>query len=173
MKTTILAIWLAVCGAGRNLSAQSVPAAVPEEVRKQIRHKLDSSFVVFRDTVQGEAHEALAAVLARTLSDGQRARLRQIELQRDQSFEGDTWQELQVTEEQRDRFMALIQETQGTIKALMGDAQKGNLDETRTRVLKTRADLVSRLEALLTEAQKTRWKEILGKLMAPDEIFDR
>jgi len=216
MKITIFFICLLGSAFLRNVNAQSNAPDVPEEVRKQIRHKLDSSFVVFRDKVQEElkltteqkeklevvlpdamqflqrikalnpqqqdqelrayrpkAHEKLAAVLLATLNDGQRARLRQIELQRDQLFGADIWKELQVTEEQRNQFMTLIQETQKKIKTLMDELQKnGNIAEIQPRVLKSRADLEGQMEALLTDAQKKQWKEMLGKPMALADIFD-
>jgi hypothetical protein len=189
---------------------------IPEEARRQMRHKLDSSFVVFRDKVQEElkltkeqeskleqvlpevmqflekikgltpedqekeirtyrpkAHERLAAVIEETLNEGQRARLRQIELQRDQLFSGEIWKELQVTDEQQRQFVALIQETQLKIKSVMGELQKGgNLAEIQSTVLKSRAVLEQQLEDLLTEAQKKQWKEMLGKPMDVADIFD-
>jgi len=199
-----------------NVMAQRAPVGVPEEARKHMRHKLDSSFVVFRDKVQEElkltqeqkekleevlpdamqfferikglkpeeqekelrayrpkAHERLAGVLQETLNEGQRVRLRQIELQRDQLFEGEIWKELQITDEQQKQFMALIQQTQKKIKALMEEIQQGgNPVEIQPKVLKSRADLEGQLEALLTDAQKKQWKEMLGKPMDLADIFD-
>jgi len=195
---------------------EAVQQRVPEEVRKHIRHKLDSSFVVFRDKVQEElkltteqkeklevvlpdamqffqkiigltpeeqekelrayrpkAHEKLATLLKETLSEGQRTRLRQIELQRDQLFGGEIWKELQITDEQQKQFIPLIQQTQKKIETLMNELQKGGKrDEIRPEVLKSRADLEGRLEALLTDAQKRQWKEMLGKPMDIGDIFD-
>jgi hypothetical protein len=40
-------------GLGERLAAESVQP-VPEEARRQMRHNIDSTFVVFRDTVQAE-----------------------------------------------------------------------------------------------------------------------
>ena len=181
-----------------------------------MRHKLDSSFVVFRDKVQEElkltkeqkekledvlpdamqffrrigkltpeeqekelkayrpkAHERLSAVLRETLDDGQRTRLSQIVRQRDQLFDGETWKDLQATDGQRRQFMALIQETQEKIKTLMEELQKGGaIGEIQPKVLKCRADLEGQMEDLLTDAQKKRWKEMLGKPMALADIFD-
>jgi hypothetical protein len=195
---------------------EAVSQPVPEEARRQMRHRLDSSFVVFRDKVQEElkltkeqeskleqvlpevmqffekingltpeeqekeirayrpqAHERLAAVTEATLNEGQRARLRQIELQRDQLFGAGIWKELQITGEQQKQFMALIQENQLKITTAMGDLQKGsNLAEIQSKVLKIRADLERQLEALLTDAQKQQWKEMLGKPMDVADIFD-
>jgi hypothetical protein len=196
--------------------AEAVQQPVPEEARQHMRHKLDSSYVVFRDKVQEElkltkeqkeklevvlpdamqffqkinglspeeqekelkayrprARERLAAVLQETLNEGQRTRLHQIELQRDLLTRADVWKELQVTDEQQKQFMVLIQETQNKINALMEEIRKGgNIGEVQPKVLKSRADLEDRLEALLTDAQKKQWKEMLGKPMDISDIFD-
>jgi hypothetical protein len=206
---------------GRSAELPAVPTeavhqVVPEELRKHMRHKLDSSFVVSRDKVQEElkltkeqkekleevlsdvmqffqkiqglkpeeqekelrayrpmAHEKLAAVLLETLNEGQRTRLRQIERQRDQLFDGETWKELQATDEQQKQFMALIQVTQLKIKTLMEELQKGStIGEVQPKVLKSRADLEAQMEALLTDVQKKQWKEMLGKPLELSDIFD-
>ena len=198
------------------IRAEAVSLQVPEEVRKLMRHKLDSSFVVFRDKVQEElklskeqvrtleavlpdamqflqrieglkpeeqereirayrpmAHDRLAAVVRETLSEDQRTRLRQIELQRDQLFGGEIWRELHVTDEQQKQFMVLIQKTQNQIKTLMEEIEKGgNPEEIRTKVLTSRAALEGQLESLLTDSQRKQWKAMLGKPMDLRDIFD-
>ena len=78
-----------------------------------MRHKLDSSLVVFRGKVQ---------------------------------------EELQLTKEQiahLEEFLPLIQQTQQQMDALMKEVPAGVIpEEVRPRVLKARADLETRLEAL-------------------------
>ena len=114
---------------------RKIEALNPEEQDRELR------------AYRPKAHETLAAVLLATLDEGQRARLRQIELQRDQLFGGEIWKELQVTEEQRKQFMTLIQETQKKIGTLMEELQKnGNIAEVQPRVLKSRA------------TSKSKWK---------------
>ena len=197
--------------------AEKKPAAaaqdIPEEVRSKLTHNIGSSFLVFRDKVQGElkvtkeqkekldqhlrellpdamqvlqkskgerekynqkTHEEMAAVLKETLNEGQRTRLHEMELQRDGLF-GPAWnmKELQITDEQRKQFMAPTQETQNKTKALMEQIQKGaNPDEIRPKVLQLRLDLEVKLEALLTDAQKKQWKEMLGKPVDLGVLFD-
>ncbi len=121
-----------------------------------------------------KAHEELAAVLKETLNTGQRARLRQLELQREGLFgSGEIWKDLPVTDEQRRQFVAVIQEMKQKIEPLLEEARKGgNPDEIRPRVMKLRADLQRKLEALLTDAQKKQWKEMLGKPMDLGALFD-
>jgi hypothetical protein len=119
-------------------------------------------------------HEEMAAVLKEILADGQRTRLRQLELQRDGLFgEQWNWKELQVTDDQRKQFMTLIQETGEKTKALMDEIHKGaDPDAIRPKVLRLRVDLEGQLEALLTDAQKKQWQEMLGVPVGLDVLFD-
>ena len=117
--------------------------------------------------------ETLAALLKGTLNDAQRTRLRQLELQREGLRDGDIWNELHATPEQRQQFMALIQQVQKEIQPLIAEAQeRGNPREIQPRVIRIRDDLEARLEALLTDAQRTKWKEMLGKSMDMADLFD-
>ena len=127
-----------------------------------------------REKYHEKTHEEMAAALRETLSEVQRTRLRQFERQRDGLF-GAGWnlQELQITDEQRKQFIAPIRETQQKTRALMEEIQKGaNPDEIRPKVLKLRLDLEGELEALLTDAQKKQWKEMLGKPVDLSVLFD-
>jgi hypothetical protein len=187
---------------------------ISEEVRSKLTHNVGSSFLVFRDKVQGElkvtpeqkqkldqylrgllpsamqvlqkskgerekynekTHEEMAAlVLKEALNEGQRVRLHQLELQRDGLF-GAGWnlKELQITDEQQKEFIAPTQDTQQKTQALMGEIRNGaNPDEIRSKVLKLRLDLESRLEAMLTDAQKKQWKEMLGQPVDLSVLFD-
>ena len=55
----------------------------------------------------------------------------------------------------------------------MEEVQKGgNPDEIRPKVMKLREDLQGKLEALLTDAQKKQWKEMLGKPVDLSLLFD-
>jgi hypothetical protein len=116
----------------------------------------------------------MAAVQKATLDDAQRKRLRQLELQREGLFgDGEIWNELQITTEQRKQFVAAIQQAQKKIQPLMEEAKKsGKADEVRPKVLKVREELQGKLEALLTEAQKTQWKDMLGKPVDLSVLFD-
>ena len=69
--------------------------------------------------------------------------------------------------------MAVIQEMQKKIEPLMEEAQKGGKpDEIRPKVMKLRKDHEGKLEALLTDAQKKQWKEMLGKPVDLSVLFD-
>ncbi len=121
-----------------------------------------------------KARAELGAALNEILNEGQRTRLRQLELQREGLFgSGEIWKELHVTDAQRQQFVAAITETWQKIEPLMEEAQKGgNPEEIRPKVLKLRAELQRKLEALLTDAQKKQWQEMLGKPMDLGALFD-
>jgi hypothetical protein len=121
-----------------------------------------------------KAREKMAAVQKETLNEDQRTRLRQLEMQREGLFgDGEIWKELEVTNEQRAQFLAAIMPMQKKIMALLEEVQKGGkADEIRPKILKIRQDLQVQLEALLTDAQKKRWKEMLGKPVDLSVLFD-
>ena len=118
-------------------------------------------------------HEETAAVLKGILTEGQRTRLHQLELQKEMLF-GPDWnlRDLQITEEQRKQFMAPTQETQQKSQALMAEIHHGaNPDVIRPKAFQLRLDLEAQLEALLTESQKKQWKEMLGPPVDPSVIY--
>ena len=120
-----------------------------------------------------KTHEEMAAVLKNILNESQRTRLHQLELQKDGLF-GPGWnmKELQITDEQRQQFVVPTQETQKKSQALMAEIQKGvRPDEIRPKALQLRRDLEVQLEALLTDAQKKQWKEMLGQPVPLDVIY--
>jgi hypothetical protein len=114
-----------------------------------------------------KAHEKLAEFVKRTLKEDQRKRLRQIELQHDGLFalgREDVQDELKISDEQRKKFMDLVQEMEKKIQPLIREAQeKGTPDQIRPKAMKIRRDHEGKIEALLTDAQKKQWKEMLGK----------
>ena len=213
MKTKFFLLWLLGSALLSHVHAEAEKETIPDEVRSKLTHNIGSSFLVFRDKVQGElkitpeqkekldqylgallpdamqvlqeskgerdkynekTHEDMAAVLKEILNEGQRTRLHQLELQRDGLF-GAGWnlKELQITDEQQKQFMAPIQETQQQIQALMEEIKKGaNPDEIRPKILKLRLELEGQLEALLTDAQKRQWKDMLGEPVDLGVLFD-
>jgi hypothetical protein len=77
---------------------------------------------------------------------------------------------MKLTDEQRKQFVALVQELQTKIKPLIQEAQSGgNPEEIRPKVMKIRKEHERKIEALLTDAQKKQWKEMLGKPLDLDE----
>ena len=119
--------------------------------------------------------EKLTPVLNETLKEGQSKRLRQLGLQQEGAFalwHGDVEirKELKVSDEQRKQFMPIVQEFQKKVQPLVKEAQSGgNHEEIRAKVMKIRKEQEGKIEALLTDAQKKQWKEMLGKPLDLDE----
>ena len=78
--------------------------------------------------------------------------------------------ELEITDQQRQQFGEVVQAMQKKIEPLLKEAQKGGKpEEIRPRVMKIRKEHEGKIEALLTEAQKKQWKEMLGKRLNLDD----
>ena len=82
----------------------------------------------------------------------------------------DVRKELKITQEQLMKFMAIVQELQKKVEPLVKEAQSGgNPEEIRPKIEQLRKDHAQKLEAVLTDAQKKQWKELLGP---PFELGD-
>jgi hypothetical protein len=122
---------------------------------------------------RAKAHEKLAAVLKDALKDGQRKRLRQLELQQEGAFAlggEEVGKQLKITDEQRKKFVAVVQDMQKKVQPLIKEAQQdGKADEIRPKVMKIRKEYAGKLEAILSGEQKKQWKEMLGKALDLDD----
>ena len=75
----------------------------------------------------------------------------------------DIVKELNITDEQRQQFITLIQEMQRVVAPLIQESRSGgNPQEILAKVTKLRLDCQGKIEALLSDAQKTQWKEMTG-----------
>jgi hypothetical protein len=114
-----------------------------------------------------KAQENLAAFLQGLLKEEQLKRLRQVMLQREGLLalgDGEVMKELEITDAQRQQFFKVVQEMQKKIEPVLKEAQKGGRpEEIRPRVMKIRDEHVGRIGALLSDAQKKQWKQLLGK----------
>jgi hypothetical protein len=120
------------------------------------------------------AQENLTAFLQGLLQEEQFKRLGQVMLQREGLFalfaRPDLGKELKITDEQRRQFMAVVQELQKKIEPLIKEAQSGgNPQEIRPKIMKIRKEHEARIEAVLTDAQRKQWQEMLGKPLDLDE----
>jgi vacuolar-type H+-ATPase subunit H len=60
--------------------------------------------------------------------------------------------------------MGVLQEMHQKIEPLMKEAQKGgNPEEIRPKAMKIREAHARRIEALLSDAQRTQWQKMLAK----------
>ncbi len=122
-----------------------------------------------------EAQEELASMLKDTLKEDQVKRLHQLELQQAGAlalFHGgpEIAKALKITDDQRKQFMQIVQDMQKRIEPLIQEAQSGgDPEEIRPKVLKIRKDHEDKIVALLTDAQRTRWNEMIGKPFALDD----
>jgi LTXXQ motif family protein len=114
-----------------------------------------------------KAEEKLAKVLKETLNADQLTRLRQIELQQERGFalgQAELVKELKITDQQRKQFVAITQEFQKKVQPLIKEAQSGGKpEEIRPKVLEMRDETAKKLEAVLTDEQKEKWKGMLGE----------
>ena len=119
------------------------------------------------------ALEKLSKVVKEVLQPGQLTRMRQVTLQQEGGFalgQDEVQKELKISGEQLKKFMAVVQELQKKVEALVKEAQSGgNPQEIRPRIEKVRKDHAKKLEAILTDAQKKQWTELLGP---PFELGD-
>jgi hypothetical protein len=69
--------------------------------------------------------------------------------------------------------MAMMQQAQKQSEPLLAEVRKGGRpEEIQPKVIKIRDGLEAKLEALLTDAQKKQWKEMLGEPMDLADLFD-
>ncbi|MDB5352138.1 MAG: cotH 2 [Planctomycetota bacterium] len=120
--------------------------------------------------IQRKANDQLDTFLKNTLKDDQRHRLRELTLQREGPFavmQPDVAGELKIMDEQRQQLMTVIQELQRTVEPLMKEAQSGgNSQEIGPKLMKIRQEHEGKIEAILSDAQKKQWKQMLGKPFA-------
>jgi hypothetical protein len=115
-----------------------------------------------------KAQEKLTAFLKELLQEGQFKRLRQVMLQWDRMFallyNAEVAKALEITDLQRQQFAQVAQEVQKEFEPLLEEAQKaGKPEEIRAKMIELRKKQVDCIEALLSNAQKKEWKEMLGK----------
>src|SRR5205085_2099380 len=110
----------------------------------------------YRERIQ----EKLAAFLQGALNREQLARFEQIDLQQQGLFalmQPAISAQLKVDDDERRKFVAVIQELEAKAQALTKEP-----GDPRPKMLALRRDQERKLEALLSDEQKKRWREMLG-----------
>ena len=115
-----------------------------------------------------KSEERLSALLKDLLQPRQQDRLFQLQLQQAGHFallgENRAFNKLKITDNQRKKFREVVQQMERKVMALIKEAQLGGKpDEVFPKVVKIRKEHDVKIEALLTEAQKKHWLELLGK----------
>jgi len=78
--------------------------------------------------------------------------------------------ELKITDEQRKKFMTAMAGLQKKAQALQKELQEGgDPSEIGPKMMKLRKDHEPKSEAILSDAQKRQWKEMLGKPFSFEE----
>lgn len=122
---------------------------------------------------RSEAQAKMDSFLANALSEAQRKRLSELVRQREGLFGGPSlWTDLQITEQEKAQFMAVIEPMSKRMEAAAAAQHTTNVADVQGKVLGLRAELERLLEAVLTDSQRKRWKEMLGKPIAIDALFD-
>jgi hypothetical protein len=126
------------------------------------------------ESYRSKARESLDAVLKQALSDAQRKRLNELVRQREGLFGGPSlWAGLDITDEEKAQFMAIIEPMSKRMQAAAAEAQHAtDRAEIERKVLGLRAELERKMEAVLTDAQRQRWLAMLGKPVAVETLFD-
>ena len=120
-----------------------------------------------QDLKASEAREKLWAFLKGTLQAEQLKRFQQLELQHEGPAvllgRPEIGKELNITDEQRAEFIGVVQDMRKKLEPLMKEAHSGgNREEIRVRATKIYGEQEARIEAILNDAQKARWKEMSG-----------
>jgi hypothetical protein len=140
---------------------QKLEGVAPEDREKEL--------AAYRERAQ----EKLTAFLEGALKRDQLGRLGQLELQQHGLFallRPDVAAELKLTDEQRRQLQAVMQELETRVRALFQKAQaEGNPADLGPQVMKLRREHERRLEGVLSDAQKQRWREMLGKPIDPGD----
>ncbi|HEX3497111.1 MAG TPA: hypothetical protein VHT02_08060 [Methylocella sp.] len=121
-----------------------------------------------------ESGKKLWVFLQQTLTAEQLKRMQQLELQHEgpAALVGRPGivKELQITNEERQQVMAMIQELQSRIEPLVREARsRGNPQEILPIVITIREEYDGKIEAILSAEQKKHWKEMRGK---PFDVFN-
>jgi hypothetical protein len=112
-------------------------------------------------------YKNLEGFLKENLMAEQLKRFQQLKLQYDTPaimLQPEIGKELKVTDEQRKQFIGLVQEMQREIEPLMKKATSGGMPEViLPKVIKLRLDCQGKIEALLSDAQRKQWQQMIGK----------
>ena len=118
-------------------------------------------------SLRQKLYPSLEAFLHEVLTSDQLKRFQQLKLQYDVPsimLQPEIGKELNLTDEQRNQFKDLIQEMQKAIVPLMQEAKSsGKPQEILPKVTKLRLDCQAKIETLLSDSQRTQWKEMIGR----------
>jgi Spy/CpxP family protein refolding chaperone len=132
------------------LQKQRSGAGLRDVPRDQIREKMQ------------ELAKANQAALAEILKPEQTKRLREIALQRQGPMaiaNPQVAEALKLTEDQKEKIRAIQRES---FEGLRTGGRGGNFEEIRAKMAERRKESSEKIQNLLTDEQKAKWKELLG-----------
>jgi hypothetical protein len=153
---------------------QKLMATFPEHVREtmkvfeQIKDLKPQEREQHMQEHRRKSDAKLSTFLKDVLDGNQQKRLLQVQLQQAGVFallgQNEAFLPLKITEEQRRKFMEVVQEMQQKIQPLVEEAEAGGKpEEIMPKVMKIRKEHEGKIETLLSATQKKQWKELLGK----------
>jgi hypothetical protein len=115
-----------------------------------------------------KSHDKLSIACRTILNAKQQERLLQLQLQQEGPFallgEHPAFGKLKIAAEQRKQFTEVIQQMQKKLQPLFEKVENGgNPKEIHPKAMKIRQEHAVKIEAILTEAQKKGWKQLLDK----------
>jgi hypothetical protein len=141
------------CYVQETINVQKLKSGEREQAIKSLRQK---------------SYPELEVFLNENLTPEQLKRFRQLKFQYDVPsilVQLKTVNKLEITEEQRQQFIAVIEEMQSKIEPLMKAAKSGgNPEEILPKVIKLRRDCEAKIIGLMTAVQKQQWQEMTGEL---------
>lgn len=184
-KTNILFACLLLAAAGiaraQDKEARKHPSGEPSIITRDYiqdelklsddqKHKLDKTSPDFRKVLDSNSQEKTWAFVEATLNAEQLKRFEQLELQHEGPpalFRPEIAKKLQITGEQQKQFMGLVQEMTKKLEPLIKESKSAanpqEMEKMRQEALKLRQDCQGKMEALMNDAQKKQWKEMIGK----------
>jgi len=116
---------------------------------------------------RAQSAEKFWPILKEILKPDQFTRFQQLELQHEGPggvFRPVIQKSLKITDEQRQQFVAVIQDLQRTIKPMIEAAQSGgNPEEIRPKVIKIIEAHEATIETLMNVSQRKQWQALRGK----------
>jgi hypothetical protein len=125
-------------------------------------------------SIRQKSYEEFWPILKGTLNGEQFRRMQQLELQHEGPAaligRPEIGNELKITEGQREQFVGVVQDMRKEMEPLLREARSsGDREGVRLKATKIYENQEEKIEAILNEAQKKQWKEMLGK---PFDVFN-
>jgi len=132
-------------------------------LREKLQNASQEERVQIVQKFQADQQKAFSAIL----NPDQKTRLQHIELQQQGPMaiaSPEVAAELKLTDDQKQKISAIVQEQQQAVRALFQSAGSpgGFNAELRTKMQTLRKDAETKLAAVLTEDQQKQWKEMQG-----------